>query len=233
MSNSKKIASVAFTGAAVAAATMMGAGPAFAAVSWHVKNSGISYPGVVRAKNQTGTTPSLKDTTTGQVLMCKNAFAVVQVSLANTPANPAVLGFLQKSFMQKTLTKWSSCSAAGLSFTAHLATSAGVQVSAYDPTRSGGLTSGKLIRKAPATVISGVISGTGINGCKASVSGRSVPIEYLNNRHSFFVNPARTVTLKVKNTNGACFGLFKTGDNAYFHGIYHVSFPANLTISRA
>ena len=60
MSNSRKIASIAFTGAAATAATMMGAAPAFAAGShYDIRKSGFTgplYHGAVKAKNSGNTT---------------------------------------------------------------------------------------------------------------------------------------------------------------------------------
>jgi hypothetical protein len=51
MSNRKKIASIAFTGAAATATTFMATGPAVAAASWHVKNGGVPYVSVITGKN--------------------------------------------------------------------------------------------------------------------------------------------------------------------------------------
>ncbi len=218
MSNGKKIASIAFTGAA-AATTLMAAGPAFAAASWHVKNAGTGYTGTVKAALKTGTSASLKDQTTGAVLKCKKAFASGTVSKSKSGATSATLGKLKKS-----TTKWSSCTASTFfHFKAELTTSVNVVAKSY----ASGVTTGKI----SGNKITGVISGTNGNTCKATISGTSVPMKYLNTGHSFSIDPAKTATLTVKSATTGCLGRIAAGNSTYFHGVYHVSTPASLTIS--
>lgn len=224
MSDSRKIASIAFAGAAATAATMMGAAPAFAAASWHVRNGGAGYTGPVKATNKFPT--SLKDTTTGTILECAKAVASGVVSKSHSPF------FGPLGFLKKTTTKWSSCTGpVPLHFKAHLTTSVPVKASSYSATF--GRTGGRLFKSTLRSQISGVISGTNGNTCHATISGTSVPLKYSNTPHSFNVNSDKIATLKLKTVTGNCFGQLNAGDHAYFTGLYHVSTPAALTITRS
>ena len=221
MSNTKKIASVAFTGAAATAMTLMGGAPAFAAVSWHVRNGTTGYTGPVKANLKAGAVASLVDKTTNKTLKCTKAVASGTVTKSHSPANPAVLGHLKKS-----TTKWSSCKVSGQPFVAHLTTSPNVVASAYNAANNS--VTGKL----SGNKISGKISGTGFFRCKATISGTSVPVKYKNTPHSFVVNSAHKVTLKVKAASN-CLGFINAGNSAYFTGTYVVSTPTNLNIKRS
>src|SRR5262245_51366247 len=88
MSNTKKIASVAFTGAAATAATLMGCAPAFAAVSWHVRNGASLYPAsnIVKGNLKAGTTASFVDKNTNKTLKCTKAVFSAHVTKSHSPA---------------------------------------------------------------------------------------------------------------------------------------------------
>jgi hypothetical protein len=228
MSSTKKIASVAFTGAAATAVTLMAGGPAFAApLKWHVRNGNSLYPvsNVVKGNLKAGTVASLVDVTTNKTLKCTKAVFSGHVSANSTSANPAVLGKLKKS-----TTKWSSCKVSGQPFKAHLTTSPNVVASGYNAANNS-VSLGKLSGN-----ISGKISGTGFFRCTATITkkaaGSTVPIKYKNATHSFIVNSGHAQTLKVKSANN-CLGFINANDTAYFTGTYVVSTPANLNIKRS
>ena len=221
MSNTKKIASVAFTGAAATAATLMGGGPAFAAVSWHVRTGNNLYHSsqLIKAKLRTGTTASFKDVTANKALKCTKGVLTIHVSKSHSPAVSPVIGKVLKS-----KTTWSSCAVSGQGFAAHLTTSPKVIATRYNASNSS--VSGKL------SGIGATISGTGFFRCKATISGRSIPFKYKNTGHSFVVNSGHKLTLKVKSANN-CLGLINAGNSFYFTAVYKVSTPADLTIKRS
>lgn len=222
MSNSKKIASVAFTGAAATAATMMAAGPALAASHFSVKNGGTLYYGPVAGKLKAGTTAVLADKTRGTTVKCKKATVSAAIS-KSTGTTPTKVGGVKKA-------SWSSCTGpAGLTFRAYLAHSAYAFVSKV--TTPGA--SGRISK------VSERISGTGLTaGCRATIASISpgspppgVPWKIINPSHELAVNSGHKVTLRVRSATTGCLGVIVPGDIAYFTATYHISTPAALTIS--
>lgn len=213
MSNSKKIASIAFTGAAVTATTTFMAVYPAAAATCIVRNQGVCYGGPLKAKVKTGTTTVLVDKTKNTTLTCKKA------TFSGTIGNDIGpnIGVISKA-------TWSSCTGPfGLTFKAHLTTKANIIVAGGNATSATGKLSGNKI--------SGEISGTGLmTACHATISGSSIPWKYDNAAHSFNFNPGHVPTLHVK-AQANCLGALNVSDTAYFAGIYHVSVPADLTIS--
>jgi hypothetical protein len=224
MSNTKKIASVAFTGAAGTAATLMGGGPAFATVSWQVRTGSALYPAsnVVKAALKAGTTASLVDKKTNKTLKCTKAVASGHVTKSHSPAASPVIGNLKKS-----TTKWSSCTVSGQPFKAHLTTSPNVVPQRYNAVNNS-VSVGKLSGN-----ISGKISGTGLFRCTATITKRSagaiVPFKYKNTGSLFSVDPNHSAKLKVKSANN-CLGLINKSDSVFFTGVYKVSVPALFNI---
>lgn len=218
MSNTKKIASIAFTGAAAAAATLMGGGPAFAAVSWHVRNGTTGFTGTVKANLKPGTSAQIVDKKTGKTLKCTKAVASGTVTKSNSPAPSPMLGHL-------TAMKWNSCSVDRNRFAVVRTTAPDLIPKQYNPVNNS-MSAGKL-----SGPISAKISGLNPFACTGIISGTSAPIKYKNVHHSFIVNLGHAVTLKVKSAHH-CLGLINSGDSAYFTVTYIVSTPANLIISR-
>lgn len=223
MSNSKKVASIAFTGAAATATALMTANPAPAAGSVlrvRVHKSGAHgplYKGAVRAKNVGSA--SFRDVSTGTIFTCKKAFASGSVS------NNSVPFLVPLGHMKKSATKWSSCTARTVHFTAKLTTSPHLVVSGYNA--ATGVTAGKL----SGTITGKLTSTLGI--CHATISGTSVPFTYTNGpgKSSLSINPKSKVTLTVKSVTAPCFGQVKSGNKADFRGIYQVSTPKSMYIS--
>jgi hypothetical protein len=218
MASRKKIASIAFTGAAATIAVGAGALPAHAAPVWTIKNAAAKYKGVVKGKNTTGIT-SLKSS--GKTaLTCPRSDAKVSGSVPNSSVagKPAVV-----ARVKKTGTAFKSCTAPGnIAFTAVLSASASLQASSYVGPAATGVTTGKLLN------IHAKITGSSLNSCAAKVSGK-LPVSFLNSKHEIVVDKAASSGLKVVSAKG-CGGL-TTGKKAYFKAIYVVSAPAALTIS--
>lgn len=210
MSNHKKITSIAFTGAAATAMTGLAAAPALAVASWHIKNGGVGYHGIFKAKGPI----SGKDTTNGAAFKCMPA--VVSGSLPTSHTTSNKLGHVKKS------ARW-TCSAGTFKFKLHLKTSPVLSFSAY---RSG-VATGRLLG------VSFSVSGSGLfSRCKATIAGTSIPFKYTNANHSFDINSGAVATLTVKSTR-SCAGAIATGDGETVHGIFHVFSPTALTFSHA
>lgn len=219
MSNRKKIASIAFTGAAATAATMMGITPALAASHYTVKNGGALYTGTVAGKLKAGTTAVLVDTTKNTTFTCRKATFSGTIS-RDSGSVPWPIGI-----MKPHPPRWSSCTGPfGLPLTIQIPSlSAPLWLSKATTTDA----IGKLSRK-----ISGHIVGTGSFGaCKATISATSVPLKYVNATHSLDVNSGHKATFTVKSATTGCLGAIAAGDKAYLAANFHASTPANLTIS--
>lgn len=224
MSNSKKIASIAFTGTAATAMTLMTANPALAASSWHVRNNGLNYKGVLKATNKAGTSPSFKDVTTGLTIKCKVGIASGNISKSKSAAASPKLGVLKKI-----VTEWKMCRAGALFNIDALSMTTSAALIAKTFSAGTHTMTGKL----SGDKISVFLSGSGRSPCVVSFSGTSVPLKYMNTPHSFSINPARVATLKIKAGGLHCFGQLNVGDRVYFHGTYHVSTPIALTFTRS
>jgi hypothetical protein len=212
-STKKKVASIAFTGAAATMAVGLAAGPALAATTWHVKNGTAGFTGTVKGKNTTGTT-TLKSSG-GTVLTCAKSKAVASGNVAKSTVSgsPAAVATL------KTGTKFTSCTApGGVVFSAKLSKSATLEAKSY----KSGVTTGTL------TGVHAVIKGSSLNSCAATVSG-SLSGTYTNATHQLTADPKSKDTLKVLTAKG-CGGL-AAGKKAYFKGTYVISTPTALTIS--
>jgi hypothetical protein len=214
MASKRKIASIAFTGAAATIAVGTGAIPAHAATTWTVKNSGTKYTaGTVKGHNST---VAKLASAGGTSLKCAKSHAVASGTIKSTATgDPAALATLKK-----TVTKFTSCSIpgdGGLLFNAVLSKSATFDVSTYDD----GVTKGKLID------IVAKISGIS-NSCKAKISG-SLPGSYTNTTHKLVVDAAGTEDLTVG--SAAHCGNLTAAKKAYFEATYLITTPADLTIS--
>jgi hypothetical protein len=218
----RKVASIAFTGAAATlTAGMVTAHADAATVSWHIKNDGKPYHGPVKGHNKPGTKAEMKDTTTGVVLTCSTVTAAGSVPKSNVPAttaSPAVAVIKTASFTH--------CLLGGtIAFTAKIAKLGDLRAQTYDATT--GVTKGYLGTKG--TIISGVLTGVG-NNCHATLTGSTLPGSAHNTTHSIVVNPLHAVTLHVKSARSC--GLLHTGDKAWASGKAVASVPTALTISK-
>jgi hypothetical protein len=205
----RKVASIAFTGAAVAATTGFNVPAAFAAGStWTVT------PGGPYTATATGTA-NLLDVNTSASLTCSAATAAGALKTGSGQSNP--IGTISQATFGST---GHFCTGPlGTKFTAAL--KAGPWDISAVSTKSG-TTTGKL------THISASITGQSGFGCKATVSG-SVPMSYQNATHALIIDTAHAATLTVKSTNGACLGAINSGDQAWFSGTYNLSPAQTIT----
>lgn len=210
MSNRKKVASVAFTGAAATLAVGFGTLPAHAASSWHIKNGGTGYTGHVEGKT---TTSGVLTSSHGTSLVCLpgKAAASASVSKSNVPGKPATIAKIKNA-------AFTSCSTGGIRFNA--TATASLVASNYNA--GTGVTTGKL------TNIHATLTGIG-NNCKATITGTSLPGSYSNTNHNLTADPTGAMTLTVQSATG-CGGLL-AGAKANFEATYHISTPGALTIS--
>jgi len=209
----RKVASVAFTGAAATATLGMAMGPAMAtnATTWHIKAAGKGYHGAVKGKNK-GTT-KLVDTTHAVTLTCTAANVAGTVPKSNVTATGTStrLGTLSAA-------NFSHCSFLGVTFKAKLNAHAGIWASKF----AAGVTHGHI------KSINAEISGVG-NTCKAKVTG-TLPASFKNVSHAFIVDGGKAATLTIHSPTTGC-PIIKNGDKAYFQGTFPVSVPKSLTIS--
>jgi hypothetical protein len=203
----KKLASIAFTGAAATLAVGMTATQALAAGTWSIKNGTTLYKGAVKAANSGNT--KLVDTTHATSLTCKKAAASGTISKSKfTSTSPKIL---------KTTVTFSNCSFGGLDFHAKATTT--LKAKSY----TGGVTTGQIV-STTAT-----ITGSKNNSCVASVSQASaLTATYTNTGHLLKIT-GTTAGLKIKKATSC--GTLQTGDKAYFNGTFKVSTPASLNIT--
>jgi hypothetical protein len=212
MSTGRKVASIAFSGAAAAAAVGYGFTPALAATAhWVTKNGTTKYHGAVKGANK-GTT-KLVDKTHSVTLTCKKASVSGSVPKSSVVAGTSTkLGPLKKA-------NFTSCSFVGVTFKAKLNKAAGI----YAKTYAAGVTHGNI------KSISAEISGVNITGCKAKVTGK-LPAVFKNKSHEFVVDSKAVASLTIKSATTAC-PVIKAGDKAYFQGTFPVTTPKSLNVS--
>jgi hypothetical protein len=212
MSTGRKVASIAFSGAAAAATVGYGFAPALAATDhWVTHNGTTKYHGVVDGKNK-GTT-KLVDKTHSVTLTCKKASVSGSVPKSSVVATTSTkLGPLKKA-------NFTSCSFLGVTFKAKLNKHAGIFAHSY----KSGVTHGHI------KSISAEISGVNITGCKAKVTGK-LPAIYKNKSHEFVIDSKADASLTIKSATTAC-PVIKAGDKAYFQGTFPVSKPTALNVS--
>jgi hypothetical protein len=212
MSKRKKIASVAFTGAAAVTAIGMGVPRAMAASgTWKITNGGNPYAGHVSGVNTTSATLDAN----GTVLTCHPGTAQASGSVpAASPAGPA-LGTISKA-------TFASCSASGIfDFTAAINKPVTLSGSTY----SAGVTKGKIAGGISATL-------NGVNGttCHATIKGTSLSASYNNATHALTVNPGAHSALSIASVSaGHCSGLLTTGEPAAFTATYQFNPPLSVT----
>lgn len=207
MSN-RKVTSIAFTGAAAVLAASIGALPAHAASSWHIKNGGTGYTGLVRGKN---TTSVVLTSSHGTSLICLPGHVTVSGSMpeSNVAGKPATLTDLSRI-------TFTSCSIGGIRING--TGTASLIVSNYNAGTSG--TTGKLGN------FHLTLAGSG-NNCKVTVTGQFLPASYVNAALTF--DPTGAETLNIESVTG-CGGL-TAGAKAALTGTIRFSTPAALAIS--
>jgi hypothetical protein len=213
MSTGRKVASIAFSGAAAAATVGYGFAPALAATNhWVTTNGTTKYHGAVKGANK-GTT-KLVDKTHAVTLTCKKASVSGSVPKSSVAAGTTStkLGPLKKA-------NFTSCSFLGVTFKAKLKKAAGI----YAHTYADGVTHGDI------KGISAVISGVNITGCTALVTGK-LPTVFKNASHAFVVDSKADASLTIKSATTAC-PVIKAGDKAYFQGTFPVTTPKALNVS--
>jgi hypothetical protein len=218
------------TATALTGLTMAGAGlggiPAHAAAtSWHVNqpNSTIIHgTNITSAILSVSVPPSIS-------AVCPPGDASFSAHISGNGATglPVHLGnVLHAKFGTN-----SPCSLAGVSITASLNDSVGVNAS--QPT-TGGVTKGWIGQpraSGPASGNPNPISATltGVNlACHLVVSGSSIPGSISNANGIFTINPGQSKTLRIKSVSG-CLGLFTPGDPAGFFAQYSTSPQLSVT----
>jgi hypothetical protein len=220
MSRRKKVTSLAFTGAAAAAAFGMQAGPALAgpaiAGTWHVQNpKGTGYHGAFKGK-ATGAGTTLVDSKHPSLpLTCTSATATGSVPKS------VVVGTTTTTTIAHIKTgTFAHCSFDGIIFKAHLAKTANLGGTTYNKTTE--ITTGKI------TAVTADLSGSG-NSCKATITG-TVSGTYNNKTHQLITGAHKKATLTIHNPTAGCLVL-GNGDHAYFTATYDTSTPKSLWVS--
>jgi hypothetical protein len=206
MRKGKKVASLAFTGAAAAAAMGMHATHALAASdTWHVQApKGTAYNGAFAGKaNSKGT--SLVDTSAPEFpLKCTSATAAGTLDSTATGAT-AQIGTINSG-------NFTACKFDGITFTAKLTSKANLVASGYN----GTVTTGKI------TDVHAALTGNS-GKCTATVTG-SVSASYINSTHQLVVGAHSKATLTIHNPTSGCLVL-DNSDPAYFKGTFTQTTP--------
>jgi hypothetical protein len=209
----RKVASVAFTGAATVAAAGFAAPHAFAASTiWHASPNG-------HAKAAAASATSLHDSTTGQTLTCAASVTSGGGTLlksATQTGSTVVAGSLSKANFGNSLSQCHGPLGFG-DFTAKLNKAATLNAKSWTGPKATGVTHGTI------TGISATI--TSALGCTAVVSnishGSAMSFTYSNANGHLTADPGKHPVLFVKNTTGTC--PIHKSDRTYFHGVYDVT----------
>jgi hypothetical protein len=217
MSRRKKVASVAFTGLATAAAFGMQAGPVLAAAgTWHISNpKGTPFKGNFAGK-ATGAGTQLVDVSEPNFpLTCTSATAT-----GNVPKSVVVGTTTTTKLGTVKTTTFNDCSFDGIEFTAHLTKTANLDGTTY--TAKSQVTHGTIKN------VTAELSGIG-NSCKASVTG-TVSAAYHNTTHDLIIGKNKKATLTIHNPTAGCLVL-GNGNKAYFTGTFLTTTPKTLYIT--
>jgi hypothetical protein len=206
----RRVASIAFTGAAVAAGAGFHVPAAFAASgAWTVTNAG---PYTASAAST-----HLRDVTAGVTLNCRsgtadgsiNKTAYTQSGSASFSAGPITHGTFGG-----TANPCSSSLGLGLKFDAVLS-----QGTLNAKSYTSGVTHGQI------TDIKATINGLSGLTCTASFTG-SQPYSYNNTTGALTVNGNSSHDSLTTGTVNGCLGVIQKGDKNFFNGIYTVTPPA-------
>lgn len=231
MPSGKKIASIAFTGAAAAGVAGFAAAPALAGVNtWTITRGGVAGNGSVKGHNSTVAQLSVKPIIGNAVhLKCPISTARTVGSVSgNGKANtlPTQLGKITKSTTFGTSKSPCTLSGTNIKVTATevnypLAIVASTHTSPRNLTT--GVTKGFVGKGATSSTKSILAKVKGVPGttCSMSVSGTKVSAELFNSVGVFAVNPGHHLTLHTKNVN--CGGLIPNNASAAFFASYSTS----------
>jgi ribosomal protein S8E len=217
MSRRKKVASLAFTGAAAAAALGMQAGTAFAvAGTWKISApKGTPYHGAFDGK-ATGAGTTLVDSKhTSFPLTCTSATATGSLPHSTVTGTTATttIGTIKTA-------AFNHCSFDGVTFKAKLTKTGNLRATTYNKTTG--------ITKGTITAVTAALSGSG-NSCHATVTG-TVSASYVNGKHDLVVGKGHKATLTIHNPTAGCL-ILGNGDHAYFTATYAVSTPKSLHLT--
>lgn len=212
MSKGKKVASVAFTGAAAATMVGLNVAPAFATGgTWT-----ITPHGHFTSASNSKTKATLH---AGAVtLTCNSKTAFASGSLVGTATGaPVQLGTISKATFGSTAS--TRCTLAGtLKFSAKLNHAAKLFGSTYTaPTTKGQLRS-----------ISATITGHSGFACTAKVAGK-LPGSFNNTTHLLKIDASNKSSLTITAVTG-CAGQLKVGQKAFFNATYNTGTLHNVTI---
>jgi hypothetical protein len=213
MRGKRKIASVAFTGAAAAGAVVLGMPAAFAASAYNIRTSnsttGANYHGAIKGA---GTSTKLIDSTTKTTLLCPGATVTgtVTASKGSTPATIATT-----SVIFGTTSKPCTLSGTSIKFTAK----AKAHLSLSKVTATGGAGNIKSITSATLT-------GDG-NTCSATFGqAANLAATYTNSTQALTIpGTAGAITVTKANSLG-CLGKVAVNNKAEFKGTFTVSSPS-------
>ncbi len=212
MSNSKKIASIAFTGAAAATMVGLNVAPAFATGgTWT-----ITPHGNFKSASNSTTKATLHAGTATLTCNSKTAFASGNL-VSKVTGTPAQLGTISKATFGSTTS--TRCTLAGtLKFNAKLNHAAKLFGSTY----ASGVTKGQL------RSISASIHGDSGFACAATVKGK-LPGSFNNTTHLLTIDKSKKSSLSITAVTG-CAGQLKVGQKAYFTATYNTGTLKNVTI---
>lgn len=216
MSTRRKVASLAFTGAATAAAFALRAGPALAVSgTWHIQApKGMPYHGALRAKANGAGFVMVDESHPSFPITCTSAPAAGSIPHATVTGTTAIttIGEIKAA-------NFNHCSFLGAvakgSLTADLA------LTSYHA--STGIADGKVAHVAM------VWAGSG-NSCHATMTG-SLSAYYNNTTHHLVLDKAHKATLTIHSPTAGCFPPFGNGDKAYIAGTYNLTTPTSLFVS--
>lgn len=222
MSTRRKVASIAFTGAAAAAATAIAAPAAFATGGkWVIAPSAGAYSAVNSGNTHLGVSTGVGTVS----LTCPTAAAAGNLLQSQPVGAPwAKVGSVSSATFGTTA---NPCALGTIHFTAKLNKHLNLSLSGTAPSH------GRLHGSISAT-----LTGVG-NSCNATIVGSksatapgtgTVPGSWNNTTHRLNINPGKAKTLVVKNATH-CTGI-AAGEKAFFSAKYKLLAPkSNLTIT--
>lgn len=214
MSTPRKVASVAFTGAAAATMVGLNVAPAFATGgTWT-----ITPHGHFASASNSKTKATLH--AGAATLTCNSKTVFASGSLFGTATGaPVKIGFISKAAFGSTAA--TRCTLAGtLKFSAHLA--AGHNANLFASTFAAPVTKGQL------RSISAKIVGKSGFACSATVTGK-LPGSFNNTTHLLKIDASNKSSLTITQVTG-CAGQLRVGQKAFFNATFNTGTLHNVTI---
>lgn len=215
MSRTKKVASLAFTGAATAATFGLQPGPALAAAgTWHIQApKGTPYHGAFKIKGNGAGLVMVDANHPSFPITCTSTTAVGSIP------HSTVTGTTTTTAIGKIKTgTFNDCSFTGVTYTATV--TANLRATSYNSTTQ--------IAKGKLTNVDLDWMGSG-NSCHVTMTG-TLSASYHNTKHDLVVDKAHKATLTMHSPTAGCL-VFGNGDLAYFAGTYGVNTPKSLFVS--